>query len=226
MIDAMISYEDIRAKAEENAGGAAELAARMPELKTDAEIRKTPAAEYFSAMSFRIFSTGLNQTMVRNKWPAFEEAFHGFEPAKVAFMSEDDIAALMENTAIIRHLGKIRATHHNALALVELEKEHGSIGNYLADWPLGNIAGLYEDIKIRFKQLGGNSGPYFVRMMGKDGYIMTPDVVTALNRLGVGSGKLTSKKDSAAVQAAFNRWHEESGAPYAHISRTLAIWTG
>lgn len=225
MTDAMISYDDIRTIAEENSGGAAELAARMPELKTETEIRNTPAAEYFSAMSFRIFSTGLNQAMVRGKWPAFEEAYHGFEPTKVAFMTEDDIAALMDNTAIIRHLGKIRAAHHNALALVALEKEFGSIGNYLADWPLDNIAGLYEDIKTRFKQLGGNSGPYFVRMMGKDGYIMTPDVVTALNRLGVGNGKLTSKKDRAAVQQAFNRWHEESGAPYAHISRTLAIWT-
>lgn len=222
----MISFAEIRAKAQENAGGASELAARMPDIKPDAELRKIKPAQSFSDMSFRIFSTGLNQTMVRNKWPAFEEAFHGFEPAKVAFMSEDDIAGLMDNPAIIRHLGKIRATHHNALAMVELQKEFGSIGNYLADWPSSDIIGLYEDIKKRFKQLGGNSGPYFVRMMGKDGFILTADVVTALNRLGVAKGKLTSKKDQAAVQAAFNAWHEESGAPYAHLSRTLAIWTG
>ena len=147
-------------------------------------------------------------------------------PAKVAFMTWDDIAALMENTAIIRHLGKIRATHHNALALVELEKEFGSVGAYIADWPASDMIGLYADIKKRFKQLGGNSGPYFVRMMGKDGFILTNDVVAALNKLGVASGKLTAKKDQAAVQAAFNAWHEESSAPYAHISRTLAIWTG
>ena len=222
----MVSFKEIREKAEKNVGGAAALAARMPEIRSDAEIRKILAAEAFSEMSFRIFSTGLNQTMVRNKWPAFEEAFHGFEPAKVAFMSEDDIAALMDNTAIIRHLGKIHATHHNALALVELEKEFGSLGNYLADWPSSDIIGLYEDIRKRFKQLGGNSGPYFVRMMGKDGFILTPDVITALNKLGVASGKLTAKKDQAAVQAAFNAWHEETGLPYAHLSRTLAIWTG
>jgi 3-methyladenine DNA glycosylase Tag len=222
----MITFAEIREKAAENAGGAKELAARMPELKSDDEIRDTPASEFFSNMSFRIFSTGLNQTMVRNKWPAFEAAFHGFEPAKVAFMTEDDIAALMENTAIIRHLGKIRATHHNALALVELAKEFGSVGAYLADWPASDIIGLYADIKKRFKQLGGNSGPYFVRMMGKDGFILTNDVVAALNKLGIASGKLTAKKDQAAVQAAFNNWHEESGAPHAHISRTLAIWTG
>ncbi|PHQ70221.1 MAG: 3-methyladenine DNA glycosylase [Sneathiella sp.] len=222
----MLPYQEIHAKAEENAGGATELAARMPSIKKEDDLRKIPAADYFSAMSFRIFSTGLNQTMVRNKWPAFEDAFLGFEPAKVAFMSEDDIAGLMENTKIIRHLGKIRATHHNALALVELEKTHQSIGNYLADWPSSDTIGFYADIKKRFKQLGGNSGPYFARMMGKDGFILTQDVVSALNKLGVASGKLTAKKDQAAVQAAFNVWHEESGAPYADISRTLAIWTG
>ena len=63
-------------------------------------------------------------------------------------------------------------------------------------------------------------------MMGKDGFILTNDVVAALNQLGVANGKLTTKKDQALVQAAFNSWHEECCAPYAHISRTLAIWTG
>ncbi len=222
----MISFDKIRAEAEQAAGGADELAARMPALKTDTELRAIPAAEYFSAMSFRIFSTGLNQTMVRNKWPAFEEAFHGFEPSRVAFMTEDDIAGLMENTAIIRHLGKIHATHHNALALVEIAKQHGSIGDYIADWPVENIIALWDELKTRFKQLGGNSGPYFLRMMGKDGFILTADVVEALNRLKVVSGKLTSKTDRATVQAAFNDWHEETGLPHAHLSRILSIWKG
>jgi 3-methyladenine DNA glycosylase Tag len=222
----MVSFKEIVEKAEQNAGGAAALAARMPEIKNDAELRKISTAAAFSDMCFRIFSTGLNQTMVRNKWPAFEEAFKGFEPAKVAFMSEDDIAALMANTAIIRHLGKIRATHHNAIALVELEKDYTSLGEYLAGWPVSNSVGLWEDITQRFKQLGGNSGPYFLRMMGKDGFILTPDVIAALNKLGVASGKLTSKKDRATVQEAFNAWHQEAGLPYAHLSRILAIWTG
>ena len=222
----MMSFQGIREQAEKNAGGAAELAARMPEIKSDAELRKIPTSEYFSDMSFRIFSTGLNQNMVRNKWPAFEEAFKGFDPAKVAFMSEDDIAALMENTAIIRHLGKIRATHHNALALVELEKQHKSFGDFIADWPVNDIVSLWEDLKTRFKQLGGNSGPYFLRMAGKDGFILTQDVVTALNKLGVANGKLTAKKDRVKVQEAFNAWHAETGLPYAHLSRILAIWTG
>jgi len=222
----MVSFQEIHEKAAQNAGGQAELDVRMPEVRPDTALEKIPASEYFSAMSFRIFSTGLNQTMVRNKWPSFEEAFKGFEPHRVAFFSDEDIEGLMQNTKIIRHLGKIRATHHNALALVDLEKEHGSVGKFLAAWPTSDCVGLWEDLKRRFKQLGGNSGPYFLRMMGKDGFILTNDVVTALNRLGIAEGKLASKRDRAKVQQAFNSWHDETSLSYASLSRILAIWTG
>jgi len=222
----MISFAEIEAQAAESAGGIDALRARMPALKSADELRSTPADRYFSEMSFRIFAAGLNTAMVKGKWPAFETAFLGFVPQKVAFMNEDDVAGLMANDAIIRHLGKIRATVHNAAALIEVEKQEGSFGNYIASWPDSDLIGLYADITARFKQLGGNSGPYFLRMMGRDGFILTPDVVRALTKIGVGEGKFTSKKDRAAVQAAFDRWHQESGRPYAHISRTLSIWPG
>lgn len=132
----------------------------------------------------------------------------------------------MTDTRIIRHLGKIRATHHNALAMIELEKEYGSFGNYLADWPETDSIGLWEDLKKRFMQLGGNSGPYFLRMMGKDSFMLTPDVIRALNKLDIAAGKITAKRDRAKVQAAFNTWHEETGLNFAELSRTLAIWVG
>lgn len=222
----MISFREIQATAAEKAGGPAALEMQMPTLKTADELRALPDDRYFSAMSFRIFSSGLNTAMVKGKWPAFEAAFHGFVPASVAFMNEDDIAALMANTAIIRHLGKIRATLHNAVAVGEIKKAYGGFGNYVADWPQSDLVGLYTDLTKRFKQLGGNSGPYFLRMMGKDGYILTKDVISALNQIGIAEGKLTAKKDQATVQKAFNHWHEESGVPYAYISRTLATWTG
>lgn len=222
----MVTFQEIQATAAEKAGGLEALQSRMPEIKSEATLRATPTPEFFSWMSFRIFSTGLNQKMVMNKWPAFEKAFDGFVPAKVAFYSDEKIEKLMQDTSIIRHLGKIRATHHNALAIVALEKEYSSFGDYIADWPLTDTVGLWADLKVRFKQLGGNSGPYFLRMMGKDGFILTPDVVAALNNLGIAEGKLTSKRDQAKVQEAFNQWQTESGLPYAHLSRTLAIFTG
>ena len=52
---------------------------------------------------------------------------------------------------------------------------------------------------------------------------ISKDVVRALNRAGVVDGNPTSKTDLKAVQGAFNAWHEESGKPYTHMSRILAL---
>jgi 3-methyladenine DNA glycosylase Tag len=51
-------------------------------------------------------------------------------------------------------------------------------------------------------------------------------VCAALVREGVVDKAPISKKDLAAVQAAFNRWHQETGRPYAHLSRILAMSVG
>ena len=52
------------------------------------------------------------------------------------------------------------------------------------------------------------------------------DVVKALIKWGAVGKNPTSKRDLAATQAAFNAWHEESGRPMTHISRTLALSVG
>ena len=58
--------------------------------------------------------------------------------------------------------------------------------------------------------------------MGRDGFVLSSDVIRALTHDGVISGPATSKSAMKAVQAAFDSWADESGLPFAHISRTLA----
>lgn len=62
-----------------------------------------------------------------------------------------------------------------------------------------------------------------MRFMGRDGWVLSQDVVKALAGAGVIDGPTTSKTAQRAIQKAFNGWAEESGAPFAHISRTLAL---
>jgi hypothetical protein len=79
-------------------------------------------------------------------------------------------------------------------------------------------------LKARGSRLGGMTGQRVLRNMGKDTYIVTGDVVRCLRRAGVEIGENpTSKRELALLQDAFNRWHEESGLPYSHISRTCAL---
>jgi 3-methyladenine DNA glycosylase Tag len=221
-----VKFSEIIKIAEENAGGKNALLERLPEIPNQKDLLKISDEECLSIMSFRVFSTGLNQKMVRNKWEAFEEVFHGFIPRKIAFMSDEDLEKLMQDSRIIRHWGKIKATRDNGTAMVKVAEEFGSFGKYLKQWPQDDIIGLWDDVKKRFSQMGGNSGPYLLRWIGKDSFILTGDVIKALNDLGIADGKLTAKRDRVKVQAAFNAWHKETGLPYTHISRILAIYTG
>ena len=175
-----------------------------------------------NAMSLRIFRAGLKHSLVDAKWPAFEEAFHGFEPRRIRMMSDDDIDVLLTDTRLIRHGGKIKSVRTNAAAVCALAEEAGGVGAYLAAWPGTHVVELWEDLAKRFSQLGGNSGPYFLRMAGKDTFVLTNFVVRALNHWGAYDGEPKGKGARRAVQEAFNAWAEESGRPLCQISMTLA----
>ncbi len=222
----MIKFATILARAERRAGGAEALAKLLPKPKTARALKSVGDDRYLSLMSRRIFQAGLKHSMVDAKWPSFEEVFNGFDPRVVAAMPDEAIEKLMGDRRVIRHFGKLRAVHRNAAAMVALAAEKGGFGAYLADWPGADIVGLWRDLKKRFDQLGGNSGPYFLRSAGKDTFILTPDVVAALTHAKVIDGKATSQTAQARVQAAFNDWAAESGRPLCQISRVLALSVG
>ena len=198
------------------------LAARLPKVKSSAQLRKEGDDRYLSLMSLRIFRAGLKHEMVDAKWPAFEAAFHGFDPRRVRAMSDEEVEALMKDARLIRHLGKLKSVPANAAALCEVAAEKGGFGAWLADWPGAEIVRLWDELGKRFTQLGGSSAPYFLRMAGKDTFVLTPFVVKALNHWGAFKGEPKSKGDRAQVQAQFNDWAAETGRPLAHLSMTLA----
>jgi 3-methyladenine DNA glycosylase Tag len=217
----MVAFARIR-KAALARHGAEELAARMPAVKSPASLKRVPDDRYFSQMSLRIFRAGLKHSVVDQRWPAFEEAFRGFDPRRVRAMSDEEVEDLMKDARLIRHLGKLRAVHDNAAAFLALAAEKGAMGKYLADWPGAEITRLWDDLARRFAQMGGNSAPRFLRMVGKDTFVLTPSVVAALQHWGAFAGAPKNKADRAAVQALFNGWAAETGLSLGHLSMTLA----
>jgi len=85
---------------------------------------------------------------------------------------------------------------------------------------------LMSEMKTRGSRLGGATGSYALRRMGVDGFMLSKDVSAALVREKVVDKAPTSKKALAAVQSAFNDWHEESGRPLTQISQVLAMSVG
>jgi len=72
----------------------------------------------FEALTLGVFEVGLSWSVVFGKRDAFREAFRGFDVAKVAAMTEQDVDRLVQNASIIRNRGKIRATVDNARAML------------------------------------------------------------------------------------------------------------
>jgi DNA-3-methyladenine glycosylase I len=71
----------------------------------------------FEALTLGVFQAGLSWSIVFDKRDAFRRAFHGFDIAQVAAMTELDVDPLLEDPSIIRNHAKIQATVDNARAM-------------------------------------------------------------------------------------------------------------
>lgn len=181
---------------------------------------------FLSAMTQAVFSAGFSWDVIEKKWPGFEEAFDHFDPHKVAFYADRDVARLLKDTRIVRNGAKIQATINNARFVVDTAKEHGSVAKFLKAWPTTDQIGLLEHFKKNASHLGPTGAMYFLRFNGWDAFILSPDVTRALIREKVVSKAPTSKSDMKAVQAAFNAWTSESGLSQKDVSRTLSYSVG
>ncbi len=219
----MVPFGPLLERATVRSGGLRTLQARLPLAKTAADLAGTGDDRYLSMMSRRIFRAGLKHALVDSKWPAFEEAFHGFAPKRVAMLSDEDLDDLMANPAIIRHWTKICAVRSNATTMVARSAADGGFGSWIASWPGDDIVGLWEVLAKEFRQLGGNSGPSFLRMAGKDTFVLTGDVIGALIDNGIVTRAPTGKAAKRQVAAAFNAWAEETGLPLCQLSMILAL---
>ncbi|WP_096087606.1 DNA-3-methyladenine glycosylase I [Agaribacterium haliotis] len=205
-------------------GGPEQVEVLLPKALSAAELAARDDAYYLSHMSLRIFRAGLKHSLVDAKWPRFERVFHGFEPMACAMLSDEFIEQCMGDKSLIRHLGKIKSIRANAQFIEAVRTEHGSFAAWLAAWPLEATDELWAELKKRGSQLGGASAGYFLRMVGRDTYLLTNDVAAVLELEGVIDKRpVSSKKELARVQQAFNQWRDESGRSLCEISRVLAM---
>ena len=85
----------------------------------------------FEFLTLEAAQAGLSWYTVLRKRAAYEEAFLGFDPEKVARFGKRQIAALLKNPGIIRNRAKILAAINNAASFLELQEEFGSFDAYI-----------------------------------------------------------------------------------------------
>ncbi|MBV2163539.1 MAG: DNA-3-methyladenine glycosylase I [Comamonas sp.] len=203
---------------------AAALEAALPQPLSPQALRAQGDDRYLSAMTQRVFQAGMQHSVVDGKWPAFEAAFAGFDPQTLARHSAQDMAAYLDNPAIIRDRTKLLTIPKNAQFILEVAQENGQgFGAFLADWPDTDTIGLWQVLARRGARLGGRSAAGFLRLAGKDSFLLTSHVVERLVLAGVVERTPTSQRDLQRVQAAFNALQERSGRPLCQLSALLAL---
>jgi len=151
----MDSFARIFARAAKRKGGPGALESLLPVPKSDKALARLGDDRYLSQFAKSIFQAGFVWRVVENKWPAFEEAFGGFEPSRIAAWPDEELDRLLRDTRIIRNGTKIKAVRDNAVFLGALAREHGSAARFFAAWPATDIVGLLDVMKRRGQRLGG-----------------------------------------------------------------------
>lgn len=128
---------------------ARELAAPFERLRDRAP---DDPAFFLGHLSRSVFEAGISWRVVEGRWDGIRDAFHGFDPARVAAMPPAEIAAVENDSRVIRNKAKIRATVDNAREVLAILDEYGSVRGYLASFPDAGAAAA--DMRRRFKFLG------------------------------------------------------------------------
>jgi len=146
-------------------------------------------------------------------------------------MPEEMFERKAADPKIIRNYNKVKTIKANAQMIYNHQSEHQgdqgtSFAQFIADWPSNDIIGLWAYLKKHGQRLGGNTGPYALRLLGKDTFILSSDVEAYLRSKKIIDGGLQSKKSLTAIQSFFNQLQQKSGYSLTQLSRLIAFASG
>lgn len=221
------SFKTIHTRAAKRKGGEAALKKLLPPKPDHKKLAKLTDDRALTEMAKRVFSAGFVWSVIENKWDGFEAAFLNFEPRKLLHKPDEFWEKLASDKRIVRNPQKIKSVRENAQFVMDIAAEYGSFGKLLASWPMDDQIGLLDLLAKRGSRLGGNTGQYLIRFLGRDSYIASRDVILCLRDAGLEiADNPTSKRDREKIQTQFNTWAKESGLPLTHISRICAMSIG
>lgn len=181
---------------------------------------------FLSEFTKKVFQSGFVWRVVEQKWPGFEEHFFNFDIEKILMMPDEMVERKAQDPKIIRNFKKVQTIKANAYMIHDIELEQGSFSEFIADWSEQDIIGLWAYLKKHGQRLGGNTGPYALRALGKDTFLLSRDIESYFRNHDLISGGLTSKSSLNTIQHCFNEWQQQSGYSLSKLSRLIALSTG
>ena len=149
-----------------------------------------------------------------------------FNIQKILLMPDEMLEKKASDPSIIRNFNKVKTVRENALMIDAVNREQSGFVQFVADWPTEDIIGLWAYLKKHGARLGGNTGPYALRQMGVDTFILSGDVEAYLRSYKIIEGGRDTKRSLQAASSAFAKWQQESGRSLTEISQTIAFSGG
>jgi 3-methyladenine DNA glycosylase Tag len=220
------TFQQLYQRACERKGGPQVLEALLNKPLAAEKLAQIGDDRFLAEFSKKVFQSGFVWSVVRNKWPNFETLFFNFDITKVLLMSDEMLEKRAADPSIIRNFNKVMTIRANAMMIADVQAAHGSFSAFVANWPSNDIIGLWAYLKKHGARLGGNTGAYSLRAMGKDTPVLSQDVCGYFNQRDVISGGVNSKRSLSALQDAFNHFQQQSGRSLAEISQIIAYSVG
>lgn len=221
------SYDELYQRACERKGGEAEVEALLPSSATKQYLKTLGSDRYLAEFTRKVFQSGFVWRIVNNKWANFEEVFWNFDIERLLMMPEDMLERKASDPGIIRNYSKVKTVLQNAVMISDTERgENCSFGEFIANWPEDDVISLWIYLKKHGSRLGGNTGPYALRTLGVDTFLMTVDVENFLRNHNIVDSGTHSLRALKAAQSYFNELREESGRSLSELSRLVSLGIG
>lgn len=122
--------------------------------------------DYLEIQTKAVFQSGMSWKVVEAKWPGTREAMDNFQVGAIASYGPERLAALGDDTRVIRNKRKLAAITENARKMIELDDEHDGFKNYLRSFD--NFYDLMADLRKQFKFMGPVGIYYWLWVVGED----------------------------------------------------------
>lgn len=220
------SFDTIYARACERKGGPGRVDALLPDTLAPGQVADIPDDRILAAFTKKVFQSGFVWRVIEKKWPDFETVFFGFDIDKVLLMPDEMLEQKAADKRIVRNYKKVMTVRDNAIMIKDVAREHGSFAAFAAGFQGGDIVQLWQFLKKRGARLGGNTGPYALRALGIDTFLLSQDVEDYFRKQDLIHGGLQTKRSLDTIARQFDHWQQQSGRPLAQLSMILALSWG
>mgnify|MGYP000326525112 CR=1 FL=1 len=223
----MEKFSDIHSRAADRKGGEQALALLLSVPLPAKELAGLHEDLWLEEFTRKIFQSGFYWSVINKKWPGFREVFWDFNVSKLLMMPPEVLEEKSTDQRIVRNYNKVKTIPINASMIRFTSQDHSkSFSQFIADWPTNDIVNLWGCLKKNGARLGGNTGQYALRAMGKDTFILSRDVEAYLRAHNHIEGGLQTKKSLNAAQLFFNEMQQQSGLSLQEISQTVSYSVG